>query len=107
MPSGTYSIRDARPEDAAILAEAEREIAGIPGRLVSRPEELKDEDFRKTIVSLRGQDSGVYWVVEQDGSIVGHALLEPLLLAATAHVVRLTIAIHEGHQGKGLGKMLI
>jgi ribosomal protein S18 acetylase RimI-like enzyme len=38
---------------------------------------------------------------------VGHALLDPLPLAATSHVCRLTIAVHEGHQRHGVGKALM
>jgi ribosomal protein S18 acetylase RimI-like enzyme len=100
-------IRKATPEDASTLAEAEREIARIPGRLASRPEELKDEALREKILSLSGHDSALYVVVEQNGRIVGHAVLEPHKLAATSHVVFLTIAIHEGHQGMGIGKALL
>lgn len=100
-------IRKATPDDASILAEAERAIARTPGQLASRPEELKDEAFREKIVALSGNDSALYLVVEQGGGIVGHAILEPHKLAATSHVVFLTIAIHEGHQGMGIGKMLM
>jgi len=102
-----YSIRKAKPEDAALLAEAEREIAKIPGRLAPRPEELKDENVREKISSLSQNDSGIYLVLEKNGSILGHAFLEAHKLAVTAHVVFLTIAIHEGHQGIGLGKILM
>lgn len=102
-----YSIRKAKPEDATLLAYAEREIAKTPGRLASRPEELKDENVREKIVSLSQNSSGIYLVVEQNGSMVGHAFLEPHKLAVTAHVVILTIAVHEGYQGMGIGKMLM
>jgi L-amino acid N-acyltransferase YncA len=104
--SSPYSIRDARPEDAACLASAEREIAKNPGRLASRPHELKDEAFRDRIAALSKSESGKYVVIESDGKIVGHALLEPLKLEVTAHAVDLTIAIHEGHQGNGFGKVI-
>jgi ribosomal protein S18 acetylase RimI-like enzyme len=82
-------------------------IARIPGRLASVPSELKDEMFRERIVRLDGSESGKFIVIEADGEIVGHALLEPLKLAATSHVVDLTIAVHEGFQGMGLGKRLL
>ena len=101
------SIRNARPEDAPILAEAEREIAKIPGRLAPLPSELKDEAFREKILKLSNSDSEIYLVVEGKGVIVGHALLDPRELAVTSHVVSLTIAIHEGFQGMGYGKELM
>ncbi len=100
-------IRQARVEDAAILAEAEREIAKIPGRLASRPEELKDDAFRATIAKLADPAHGIYLVIEDAGHLVGHALLERRELAVTLHVVNLTIAVHEGAQGKGHGRKLL
>jgi putative acetyltransferase len=100
-------IRKATPDDAAILAEAERVVARVPGRLASRPEELKDEAFVEKIVALSRNDSALYVVVEHEGRIVGHAILEPHKLATTSHVVFLTIVVHEGHQGMGIGKVLM
>jgi ribosomal protein S18 acetylase RimI-like enzyme len=100
-------IQAARTQDAPTLAAAERAIAQIPGRLASRPDELHDEAFRAKIDKLSDSDQGLYLVAEQDGRIVGHALVESLELATTAHVVRLTIAVHEGFQGKGIGTTLM
>ena len=101
------TIRDAQVEDAVKLAAAEREIAKIPGRLASRPHELKDEAFQEKIIALSKSETGKYIVIESNGAIVGHGLLDPFKLEVTAHAVDLTIAIHEGHQGKGLGKALL
>ena len=100
-------IRKARPDEAPALAEAERVIARTPGQLASRPEELRDEDFKQKIVALSQSETGLYVVAEQDGTLVGHAILDPLKLAVTAHVVVLTIAIHEGYQGRGFGRKLM
>jgi putative acetyltransferase len=102
-----HQIRPAKPEDAHILAEAERLIAREPGRLASRPDELKDEAFRDKIIALSNSDSASYLVMESQGAIVGHAILEPHRLANLSHVVFLTIAIHEGHQGKGFGRIFM
>jgi RimJ/RimL family protein N-acetyltransferase len=100
-------IRDARTEDAGTLASAEREIAKTPGRLASRPHELKDDAFREKITNLSNSETGKYVVIEVDGEIVGHAVLDPFKLEVTAHAVDLTIVIDEGHQGKGHGKVLL
>lgn len=101
------SIRPARADDAPVLADAERAIARVPGRLASRPEEIDDDAVRRMIVHLGESDRGRYLVAEHAGVIVGHALLEPLGLAVTSHVVRLTIAVHEGHQRRGVGRLLM
>lgn len=100
-------IRDARVEDAPHLAEAQRLIARTPGRLASTPSELRDEIFRERITRLHGSESGKFIVLEANGEVVGHALLDPLKLAVTSHVVDLTIAVHEGFQGMGFGKRLL
>ncbi len=106
-PLRNLQIRDARVEDAHTLAEAQRIIARTPGRLASVPSELKDEVFRERIARLNDMEYGKFIVIEEDGEIVGHALLDPLKLAVTAHVVDLTIAVHEGFQKMGVGTKLL
>jgi putative acetyltransferase len=107
MGQDTLSIRGARREDAELLAAAERAIARVPGRLASRPEEIDDDAVRKMIVDLVDRGRGAFLVAERTGAVVGHAFLEPLPLAVTSHVVRLTLAVHEGHQRQGVGRALI
>jgi ribosomal protein S18 acetylase RimI-like enzyme len=98
-------IREANIEDAAILVEAEKQTAQTPGFLVSRPSELSLEAFEKKIAELAG--IGRYIVAEMDRRIVGHALLEPMPLEAIAHVFRLTIVVHPGFLGQGIGEALM
>jgi ribosomal protein S18 acetylase RimI-like enzyme len=100
-------IRRARGEDAPLLAAAQRVIAKVPGKLAPRPDEIDDDAFRDTILRLDDGVHGIYLVAERAGAIVGHAFFEPLPLAATSHVVRLTIAVHEGHQRLGVGRALM
>jgi ribosomal protein S18 acetylase RimI-like enzyme len=107
MPVDPPSIRSARPEDAPLLAAAERAIARVPGMLASRPDKIHDDAVRDMIVNLTDRGRGHYLVAEHAGTVVGHALLEPLSLAVTSHVVRLTIAVHDGHQGRGVGRALM
>jgi ribosomal protein S18 acetylase RimI-like enzyme len=107
MGSGAPSIREARQEDAPLLAAAERAIARVPGQLASLPDEILDDAVRQKIVDLDG-GRGVFLVAERAGAVVGHAFLEPLsTLAVTSHVLRLMIAVHEGHQRQGVGRALM
>ena len=103
----TVTIRAARVEDAPLLAAAERAIAATPGLLVSLPAELTDERFAQKIAALDGADNGRYLVAETAGELVGHGLLDPLPLAAVRHVVHLTLAVHPGWQGRGVGRALL
>ncbi len=107
MSSDVLTIRRARPEDAPLLAAAERAIARVPGRLASRPEEIDDGAVRRMIVELEERGRGAFLVAERAGVVLGHGHLEPLALAVTSHVVRLTLAVHEGHQGQGVGRALM
>jgi putative acetyltransferase len=98
-------IGAARNEDAAILAAAERATAEMPGLLVSQPYELILESFEKKIVDL--SKLGRYVVAENDGNIVGHALLDPMPLEALSHVFRLPIVVHPGFRNQGVGEALM
>jgi RimJ/RimL family protein N-acetyltransferase len=100
------TIRTAVAADAVTLWDAERRTALTPGLLASRPGEIPVERFEEKILALL--DHGRYVVAELDGAPVGHALLEPLgSLAATAHVFSLTIVVHPGHLGRGIGSALM
>jgi ribosomal protein S18 acetylase RimI-like enzyme len=107
MAVGAPLIRGARGEDAPLLAAAERAIAKVPGKLAPRPDEIHDDAVRQKILELDDRSRGMYLVAEDAGTVVGHAFLEPLSLAATSHVARLTIAVHEGHQRQGFGRALM
>lgn len=100
------AIRPARVGDAAVLCAAERETARVPGRLVSLPEELDEATFARKIAELA--PDGSYLVAERSGAIVGHAMLDfGGALAALAHVRTLTLVVHPGHTGQGIGTSLL
>ncbi len=99
-------IRKAGEADAAVLCAAERETARIPGRLLSQSQELHEAAFVHKIGELA--EAGSYLVVERDGAVVAHGLLEPAAtIAALAHVRTLTIVVHPGHTGQGIGTVLL
>jgi putative acetyltransferase len=107
MSGFELTIRPARADDARVLAQAERAIAATPGFLVPLPAELTDERFVQKIAALDGADNGHYLVAETAGEIVGHGMLDPLPLAAVRHVVHLTLVVHPGWQGRGVGRALL
>lgn len=100
-------IREARVNEGPLLAKAEQKIAAAPGRLVSKPRELKAPSFTQKIEDLNIRKKGKYLVAEVDGKVAGHANLDPLFLSARSHVFQLTIAVHQGSQGQGLGNALM
>ena len=99
-------VRQARPEDAPMLCAAEREIARTPGLLVSQPDELIPGNFASLIAALSG-DIGCYLVAEEEGDIRGHAFLQPMDLRSVCHVFRLTIVVHAGYSGRGIGTAMM
>ena len=71
---------------------------------MSRPDELTRAAFEQKIVELGA--SGRY-IAAKDGKIIGHALLDPMGLHALAHVFRLTVVVHPGYPGSGIGTALM
>lgn len=106
--SADLLIRQARATDAAAIAEAERATAATPGRLVGRPGEIPAAAYAEKIAALAGDTGrGRYLVAEEAGSPVGHAFLEAMPMAANAHVFQLTVVVHPGHTGRGVGRLLL
>jgi RimJ/RimL family protein N-acetyltransferase len=98
-------IRPATPDDAHALWQAELATAALPGQLASRPEEI-------SIVSVDARiraasQAGCFVVAEADGRLLGHAVLEPVGLIAIQHVYRLTLVVHPGQTGQGVGTTLL
>lgn len=102
---GSMLIRKVTPEDADTLWQAEVQTAATPGQLVSRPEELLLEAF---VVKIRELSAvGTYVAAEDNGTLLGHAFLEQSPLVALRHVSRLTVVVHPGHTGRGVGAALV
>jgi RimJ/RimL family protein N-acetyltransferase len=107
MEPAVLLLRDARPEDAAMLCEAEREVvANHDGLLVSEPDELEESNFMERITSL-SDGRGKYLIAELDGKVVAHASLWPMGLRKVSHVLRLDMCVHVGHWRKGYGEALL
>jgi RimJ/RimL family protein N-acetyltransferase len=100
-------IRNVKREDGPALISAERRISLEPGLLLSAPHEILPEAFQDKIRELSDNPRGVYLVAEIDSHVVGHGYLNPMYLEAIQHVADLTLAIHTGHQGHGIGERLL
>ncbi len=98
-------IRAALPADAEAIAAAEAETQRTPGLLVGQPGEIPVAAYRGKIAQLA--TDGRYLVGEETGALVGHAFLDPMPMRANAHVFRLTIVVHPGHLGRGIGTALL
>ena len=98
-------IRPALATDATAIAAAERETARTPGLLVGRPGEIPVSAYADKIAALAPR--GSYVVAEEAGALVGHGLLEPMPMRANAHVCQLTLVVHPGHLGRGIGSALL
>ncbi len=100
-------IREATIQDAKYLAKAEQAWAAEPGYLVSQPNELSVENYKKKINDLKQKQNGIYIVAELDDEIVAHALLDPMGLQSIKHIVRLTIVVHKGFEAKRIGGQIM
>lgn len=98
-------IRIATPEDAEAIAAAEAETQRMPGLLVGWPGEIPVEAYRTKVAKLA--DTGRYVVAEDGGAPVGHAFLEPMPMHGNAHVFQLTVVVHPGHVGHGIGRAML
>lgn len=98
-------IRAATIGDAEAIAAAEAETARTPGLLVGWPGEIPAEAYRTKITGLA--TAGRYIVAEEDGAAVGHAMLDPMPMRGNAHVFQLTIVVHPGHLGRGIGTAML
>jgi len=100
------AIREARIEDAPALFATEVAVSAIPGLLVSAPDELSPDSFKRMIEQL-SDDVGCVLVAEDEGRISGYALLRPMDLRAIAHVFRLTVVVNPASWKRGIGKALM
>ena len=98
-------LRVAGSADAEAIAAAEAETQRTPGLLVGQPGEIPLDAYRTRIAELA--TTGRYIVAERDGVVIGHAFLDPMPMRANAHVHRLTIVVHPGHVGRGVGEAML
>ncbi|MCB9681329.1 MAG: GNAT family N-acetyltransferase [Alphaproteobacteria bacterium] len=105
-PPAPVVIRPATAADAVACAAGARQVAETPRGIVSRPHEIRDNAVRDHIEALADGARGAYLVAVLDGAVVGHAWLERYGPEVTAHVAHLSLVVHEGFQGRGIGRAL-
>ncbi|MEZ4814663.1 MAG: hypothetical protein R3A80_05590 [Bdellovibrionota bacterium] len=65
-------IRKARPQDAEIIYKTELFYAQKSGYLVSRPEDLRLENYQNLINDLLTEENGIYLVATLNDLYLGH-----------------------------------
>jgi L-amino acid N-acyltransferase YncA len=100
-----FSVRTAVLKDAGAIAQGERETAKTAGLLVGKPGEISLGAYSAKIEALT--PLGSYWVAQVDHVVVGHACLDPMTMAANAHVFRLNIVVYPDHRTQGIGTALM
>ncbi len=100
-------IRSARAEDAQAIAAAESATAETKGLLNALPGEIPLDAYREKIAAVIRHRNGVYLVAETGEQLIGHLLLDPMPLAQNSHVCTLTIVVHPGNTGRGVGRLLL
>ena len=76
--------------------------------LVSKPEEIHSQNFHKRIEELNSIPNGKnISSPNKMATSSGTPCLDPMGLKAIEHIVRLTIAVHPGHEEKGIGEQLL
>jgi ribosomal protein S18 acetylase RimI-like enzyme len=101
------NIRRARRDDARSIANGEYDAATTPGLLNARPGEIPVQAFVEKVTAFEHRADGLYLVAEMPSGIVGHLLLDPMPLAANAHICTLTIVVYPPWQGRGIGAQLL
>lgn len=98
-------IRFATLHDHAAIVKLYRDVAAIPDGIARTPSEVTD-DYVSGFMQ-RAAANGVELVYEHEGRIAGEIHASCVGIASLAHLLTdLTIAIHPGTQGKGVGRQL-
>ncbi len=98
-------IRPAEESDLAAILALYRAVAGIPGGLLRRVHEITPDYIARNFDAARR--SGLSLVAVDDGGIVGELHGHVPGVHQLRHVMGdLTVAVHPGAQGRGIGRRL-
>ena len=88
------------------LVQAQRDIARLPGRFRSRPEEISSAPMEAAL-RAHAEGTGRFLLAVAGATTIAHGWLLPQDSVNQRHVVALQLAVHEGHQGQGIGAQLL
>ena len=101
-----FSVRPAKPGDAAAILALHRKVAALPGGLARQPGEVTADYIAHAMAAAA--EGGVNLVaVSTDGVLCGELHVERMKIALFAHVLTdLTVAVDRDWQGRGVGTAL-
>lgn len=100
------NTRPATPADHACLLALHRAVAQDPNGIARMPHEITD-NYITSLLTI-SPPNGLQLVVEHDaGELIGEIHASKYSLLTFEHILgNLTIVVHPGWQGKGVGKVL-
>ena len=104
----TLSIRPARPDDAAALAELAASVGREPGGWLLNTEGWRSAaDERRYLRALKRHPDAAVFVADDDGAIVGRLSIARDPHQASRHVADLGLMVAQGHRRRGIGRALL
>ena len=101
-----FTVRPAKPADAAAILALHRRVAATPGGLARRPEEVTADYVDQAMAA--SADGGVNLVAaDAGGGLCGEIHAVRMKIQLFAHVLTdLTVAVDPDWQGRGVGSAL-
>jgi putative acetyltransferase len=104
----TWTIREARPDDAAALVALAADISAEPeGWLISTDGWRGVGEERRYLKALRRYPHAAVFVVLDDDALVGRLSLARDVHPASAHVADLGLMVAVSHRRRGIGRALL
>jgi RimJ/RimL family protein N-acetyltransferase len=105
----TFSIREAKIEDAQSLSDLRVKIDGETENMDRESGEnfIDEKGFERVIVNDSKQKNHLFLVAEADGKLVGFSRCEGSNLRRTSHKVEFGVCVLKDYWGNGIGKQLL
>jgi putative acetyltransferase len=104
----TWTIREAKPDDAAALVDLATAVSAEPERwLISTDGWRTVGEERRYLKALRRYPHAAVFVVDDEGAIVGRLSLARDVHPASRHVADLGLMVAATHRRLGIGRALL